>query len=80
MGAVLLQKVVCEEGVMVAAGAVVPQGMHIPAGKLVAGNPAKIIKDVSPEMKAFVVMGIDAYKELSRLYRQTMKEIARDEA
>jgi len=78
MGAILLQKVVCEEGVIVAAGAVVPQGMHIEARKLVAGNPAKVIKDVSPEMEAYVAMGIDAYKELSRLYRQTMKEIAED--
>ncbi len=79
MGAVLLQKVVCEAGVIVAAGAVVPQGMHIPAGKLVAGNPARIVKDVSPEMEAYVAMGIDAYKELTRLCRQTMKEIAREE-
>lgn len=78
MGAILLQKVVCEKGVIVAAGAVVPQGMHISAGKLVAGNPAKVVKDVSPEMEAYVAMGIEAYKELSRLYRQTMKEIERD--
>lgn len=75
MGAVLLQKAVCEEGVIVAAGAVVPPGMRIPARKLVAGNPAKIIKDVSPEMEAYVAMGIDAYRELSRLYRLTMKDI-----
>jgi carbonic anhydrase/acetyltransferase-like protein (isoleucine patch superfamily) len=79
MGAVLLQKVVCEEGVIVAAGAVVPQGMHIPPRKLVAGNPAKIIKDITPEMEAYVAMGVDAYKELNRLYRQTMTEIAREE-
>lgn len=78
MGAVLLQKVVCEAGVIVAAGSVVPQGMHIPAGKLAAGNPARVVKDVSPEMAAYVAMGVEAYKELSRLYRQTMKEIARD--
>lgn len=78
MGAILLQKVVCEEGVIVAAGSVVPQGMHIPAGKMVAGNPARVVKDVSPEMAAYVAMGIDVYKDLSRLYRQTMKEIARD--
>jgi carbonic anhydrase/acetyltransferase-like protein (isoleucine patch superfamily) len=52
--------------------------MHIEARKLVAGNPAKVIKDVSPEMEAYVAMGIEAYTELSRLYRQTMKEIAGD--
>lgn len=79
MGAVLLQKVVCEQGVIVAAGAVVPQGMHVPAGKMVAGNPARIVKDVSPEMEAYVAMGIEAYKELNQLYRRTMKEVAREE-
>jgi carbonic anhydrase/acetyltransferase-like protein (isoleucine patch superfamily) len=77
MGAVLLPKVVCEKGAVIAAGSIVPQGMHIPAGKLVAGNPAKIIKDVSPELAAYVTMGIEEYKKLTLLYQQTMKEIAR---
>jgi carbonic anhydrase/acetyltransferase-like protein (isoleucine patch superfamily) len=77
MGAVLLQKVVCEKGVIIAAGSIVPQGTHIPAGKLVAGNPAKIIKDVSRELEAYVTLGVEEYKKLTRLYRQTMKEIAR---
>ncbi len=75
MGSVLLQGVVCEEGVIVAAGSVVPQGMQIPAGKLVAGNPAKIVKDVTPEMAAYVTEGIEEYKKLARLYRQSMKGI-----
>jgi carbonic anhydrase/acetyltransferase-like protein (isoleucine patch superfamily)/ketosteroid isomerase-like protein len=75
MGAILLQNVVCEEDVVVAAGSVVPTGMHIPAMKLVAGNPAKIIKDISPEMKAYVAMGIEEYKKLTYRYRETMKEV-----
>jgi carbonic anhydrase/acetyltransferase-like protein (isoleucine patch superfamily) len=77
MGAVLLQKVVCEKGVVIAAGSIVPHGMHIPEGKLVAGNPAKIIKDVSQELAAYVIMGIEEYKKLTLLYLQTMKEITR---
>ncbi len=77
MGAVLLQGVVCEEGVMIAAGSVVPTGMRIPAGKLAAGNPARIIKDVSPEMAAYAVEGVEEYKRLVRLYRQTMREVGR---
>jgi len=77
MGAVLLPKVICEEGVVIAAGSIVPQGMHIAAGKLVMGNPAKIIKDVSPELAAYVTMGVEEYKKLTLLYLQTMKEIPR---
>lgn len=76
MGAVLLQNVICEEGVVVAAGSVVLQGTHIPAGKLVAGNPAKIIKDISPETQAYMAMGVEEYKKLTRLYRETMKRVA----
>lgn len=75
MGAVLLANVVCGTGVVVAAGSVVKQGMNIPAGKLVIGNPAKIVKDVSPELKAYVKAGIEQYKEMNRVYRETMKEI-----
>jgi carbonic anhydrase/acetyltransferase-like protein (isoleucine patch superfamily) len=77
MGAVLLPYVVCDKGVVIAAGSIVPQGMHIPAGKLVMGNPAKIIKDVSGDLEAYVTLGIEQYKELTRLYLQTMKEIPR---
>jgi carbonic anhydrase/acetyltransferase-like protein (isoleucine patch superfamily) len=75
MGSVLLQGVVCGAGVVVAAGSVVPQGMKIPAGKLAAGNPAKVLRDITPEMAAYVSEGIEEYKKLARLYRQTMKEI-----
>jgi carbonic anhydrase/acetyltransferase-like protein (isoleucine patch superfamily) len=75
MGAVLLSNVVCEKGVVIAAGSLVPQGMKIPSAKLAMGNPARIIKDVSPELEAYVTAGIKQYKELTRLYLQTMKEI-----
>ena len=73
MSAVLLPQVVCEEDVFVAAGAVVPQGIRIPAGKLAAGHPARIIGEVSPEVRAYTATGIEEYKALARLYRATMK-------
>jgi carbonic anhydrase/acetyltransferase-like protein (isoleucine patch superfamily) len=78
MGAVLLQKVVCEQGVVIAAGSLVPHGMHIPAGKLAMGNPAKIVKDVSPELETYVTLGIEQYRELTRIYLRTMQRIPRD--
>ncbi|HRR41573.1 MAG TPA: hypothetical protein P5244_10115 [Syntrophales bacterium] len=51
------------------------QGMRIPAGKLVAGNPARVIKDVPPEIAAYVEEGIEEYRKLTRLYRLTMKRL-----
>ncbi len=77
MGAVLLPHVICEKGSAIGAGSIVPQGMHIPAGKLAIGNPAKIIKDISEDLKAWATLGVEQYKELTRLYLQTMKEIPR---
>jgi gamma-carbonic anhydrase len=49
IGAVLLDGSVVEEKAIVAAGAVVRPGFVVPSGKLVAGVPAKIIRDLSKE-------------------------------
>jgi len=49
MGAIIMDNAYIEEGSIVAAGAVVTQGTRVPAGTIYAGNPAKYLKDVSPE-------------------------------
>ncbi len=54
MGAVILDGAVIEENSIVAAGAVVRPGFIVPSGKLVAGVPAKIVRDLSDdEIKEF---------------------------
>ncbi|MDI9569476.1 MAG: gamma carbonic anhydrase family protein [Pseudomonadota bacterium] len=75
MGAIILPGVVCGRGAVVAAGSVVAQGMLIPARKLVAGNPARIIKDITPTMELYVTEGVEQYKRLTVLYRRTMKRL-----
>ncbi len=75
MGAVLLQKVVCDERVMVAAGSVVSTGTHIPAGKMVAGNPARIIKDVPPDFESNVLWGLGEYWKITQQYRDSLKRV-----
>jgi carbonic anhydrase/acetyltransferase-like protein (isoleucine patch superfamily) len=47
IGAVLLDGSIVEENAMVAAGAVVPPGFVVPSRKLVAGIPAKIVRDLT---------------------------------
>ena len=76
MGAIILFNAVCEEDVFVSVGAVVSKGMHIPAGKVVAGNPAKIIRDVSDDQKLMAKEGINYYRELCRKYIATMQQVS----
>lgn len=73
IGAIVLFNVVCEEDVFVSVGSLVPKGMHIPAGKIVAGNPATIIRDITDKDKATAKDGIEAYRYLCRQYLATMK-------
>ncbi|MCK9229579.1 MAG: gamma carbonic anhydrase family protein [Syntrophales bacterium] len=74
MGAVLLFGVHCEKECIVAAGSVVPTGMRVPAGAVVAGNPARIIKDsISREQVEHIREGAKLYQGLVRLYKETMQ-------
>jgi phenylacetic acid degradation protein len=75
MGAIVLFGVLCEEDVFVSVGSIVPKGMLIPAGKIVAGNPAKITHDVTEDQKIMAKAGIDYYCELCRKYIATMKPV-----
>jgi carbonic anhydrase/acetyltransferase-like protein (isoleucine patch superfamily) len=68
IGAVVLDDCEVGEGAIVAAGAVLPPGMIVPAGKLVAGVPAKVIRDVSDRQRAYVDFAIRNYQQLNRLH------------
>ena len=49
MGAVVMDGAYIESGSIIAAGAIVTQNTRVPAGSIYAGNPAKFLKEVSPE-------------------------------
>jgi gamma-carbonic anhydrase len=49
MGAVIMDGAVVESGSIIAAGAIVTQNTRVSAGTIWAGNPARHLKDVSPE-------------------------------
>ncbi len=49
IGAVVLDGAVVEEKSMVAAGSVIRPGFVVPSGKLVAGVPGKVVRDLSKE-------------------------------
>ncbi len=75
IGAIVLFNVICEEDVFVSVGSLVPKGMHIPVGKVVAGNPAKITRDVTEKDKQAAKDGIEAYRYLCKKYLATMRRV-----
>jgi len=70
MGSVLLNHVHVGTGSVIGAGAVVPEGMEIPPGSLVLGVPAKVVRPVSPELRARIQATVDHYVRLARLHRE----------
>lgn len=49
MGAIVMDGAVIETGSIIAAGAIVTQNTRVPTGTIYAGNPAKFLKNVSPD-------------------------------
>ena len=50
LGSIVMDDCVVESNSIIAAGAVVTKGTHVPSGSIYAGMPAKKIKDISPEL------------------------------
>ena len=49
MGAIILNGAVIGDNCIIGAGALVTQNTHIPDGSLAFGNPAKVIRSLTPE-------------------------------
>ncbi len=65
MNAVVMDDVVLEEECIVGAQSFVKQGSHFEKRSLIAGNPAKKIKDVSDEMIGWKTEGTKIYQQLA---------------
>ncbi|GAA1427594.1 gamma carbonic anhydrase family protein [Streptomyces thermospinosisporus] len=69
MGATVLNGAVIGAGSLVAAQALVPQGMVVPAGSLVAGVPAKVRRELTPEEREGLTLNGSMYAGLARTHR-----------
>ena len=68
MGAVLLGGCVVGPESVVAAGAVVREGFEVPARTLVAGVPARVIRELAPEEVESISRSAAGYVRKIRLY------------
>ena len=65
MGAIVLDEAIVEPGAMVAAGALVTPGKVVETGQLWGGNPARYMRDLTPEEQAFLPVSADNYVRLA---------------
>ena len=74
IGAIILDGAVVEEKSIVAAGALVRQNFVVPGGKLVAGVPARVIRDLTKEeIDEFEISAL-RYKEYTKLTIDSLKK------
>ncbi len=66
MGAIVLTGAVIGENCLIGAGALVTGKMNAPAGSLILGNPAKVVKPVSPEQLEEIRADAENYIRLAR--------------
>ena len=66
MGAIVLTGAKIGKNCLIGAGAVVTGKMDAPDGSLLLGNPAKIVKEVSPEMISEIKKDAALYINLAR--------------
>jgi len=74
INAVVMDNVKVGDGCIIGALCFVPEGMQIPERKVVVGNPAKIVKDVSDEMLMWKTDGTELYQKLPREMKKLWKE------
>jgi carbonic anhydrase/acetyltransferase-like protein (isoleucine patch superfamily) len=73
MNAVIMDEVELGDECIVGALSFIKQGEKIPGRSLVAGNPSRIIKQVSDEMMTWKSEGTSLYQQLPGQCRETLK-------
>lgn len=66
MGAIVLDGAVVEDNCIIGAGALVTQNKVMPAGSLILGNPAKVVREITEEEKKAILENADEYSEEAR--------------
>ena len=75
IGAIVLDGAIVEENSMVAAGSVVKPNFIVPSGKLVAGVPAKVVRNLTEdEVKEFENSAL-RYKKYTEMTIKSLKDL-----
>jgi carbonic anhydrase/acetyltransferase-like protein (isoleucine patch superfamily) len=72
IGAIVLDGAVVGAGALVGAGAVVPPRMEVPAGTLVLGQPAKVVRELKPAERQEVAKQLADLAAKAKIYLSQM--------
>lgn len=75
MGSTIMNNVKISDNTIVGAGSVVTEGKEFPAGVLVLGAPAKVIRDLSEEEKSLINLSAESYVNNSARFNSSLKEV-----
>jgi carbonic anhydrase/acetyltransferase-like protein (isoleucine patch superfamily) len=74
MGSTILDGAVLEQGVMLGAGSLVPQGRHLQGGHLWLGQPARCVRKLSDQESAFMQYTAQHYVKLAARHANASNE------
>ncbi|MCI4446119.1 MAG: gamma carbonic anhydrase family protein [Candidatus Aminicenantes bacterium] len=70
MGSIVLDRAIIPNNCLLAAGSLVPPGKTFPEGTLILGNPAKVVRTLTPEeIKNLTEHALDYYELWKKVYR-----------
>lgn len=75
IGATVLDGAEIGEDALVGAGAVVTAGMIVPPRSLVLGSPARVVKELDEETRAWKRNGVDVYRRLAERSLATLRRV-----
>jgi carbonic anhydrase/acetyltransferase-like protein (isoleucine patch superfamily) len=79
MGAIVLSFATIGERAVIAAGAVVAEGAEVPDGVLAMGVPAKVRRELEPELQDRMMLGARHYVENGKRFREGLQPIIESE-
>jgi carbonic anhydrase/acetyltransferase-like protein (isoleucine patch superfamily) len=62
------------KGSLLGANTLIPEGKEIPDGVLVVGLPGKVVRDLRPDERDFLLRAARIYIERGRLYKRQLRE------
>ena len=76
MGARILNGAVIESDCLVGAGALVTEGKTFPAGSLIVGTPARVLRQLTDEEKQALRISAQHYAEKAARYAQSLQSVS----
>jgi carbonic anhydrase/acetyltransferase-like protein (isoleucine patch superfamily) len=62
------------KGVLIGANTLIAEGKEIPDGVLVLGSPGRVVRELSPEQKAYLLKIASGYVERGAYYNKNLKQ------